>query len=268
MTLNLTSPGRKLDAKNTGLAGLASSRPDGSPAAVLLSHHKCASRFLSFYLQEYCRQTGLTLFESPVGLAQPSARSHISHLYNAVYSTVTPSLSVPAIHIIRNPLDIIVSAYWSHRNTHALTNWPRLQRQREILRGCGVDEGLYLTLAFLEQGDFYPDTPGPLAALRSWKFDDARVRTVRMEDMINDIDRVIGEPLTDIFGCKPDRTEPDSFTFEKLSNGRRPGEIDESSHYRSGLPGAWRSTLPEPIIVYVRSHYRELLKLYYPDSLA
>jgi hypothetical protein len=32
-------------------------------------------------------------------------------------------------------------------------------------------------------------------------------------------------------------------SFERLSSGRAPGQIDNTSHYRRGVPGEWRSLL-------------------------
>ncbi len=234
----------------------------------VLTHHKCASTFLGLYLREFSVLNGLRMFQSHLGTARPRNEYDISFLTNALYHQIKNVIDGPIVHVVRNPLDIIVSAYYSHRSTHGLDRWPQLQSQRRILMNCSEEEGLFLTLTFLERGEFYPETPGPLHGLRSWYFDDGRIRTVRMEDLVKDIGFVFGEVLLDVFGEAINLPKPSDFTFERMSNGRRIGEIDEMSHYRSGKPGGWRDKLPKPVIAYVREHFRDFMERYYPDALA
>lgn len=246
---------------------VAKTQASPSNGALVLTHHKCASTFLRIYLDEFARANDLTLSESHYGIAKRADGSQITYLNNAVYASIAEDLSGPALHIIRNPLDLLVSAYWSHRETHPVRDWPALQDQRDVLQKCSDEEGLFLTLAFIEGGEFYPKTPGPLMAMRSWGYDDPRIRTVRMEDMVKDVNSSIGAFLAESFDCPTITIDAERFTFERMSNGRKPGEIDPQSHYRAGLPGEWRSTLPGPIVAYIRTHYRHVLERYYPDAM-
>jgi hypothetical protein len=232
---------------------------------LVLTHHKCASTFVGIYLNKVCDLNDLRMFRSNLGTARPEF--DLSLLTNATYRQIEDAIDGPAIHIIRNPLDIVVSAYYSHRSTHHLGGWPHLSDQRAILTRCSKEAGLFLTLAFLEQAEFYRDTPGPLHALRQWNFDDRRIRTVRMEDLVTDVGSLLGETLGSSMPAGVDLPAPEDFTFERITGGRRAGEVDEASHYRSGRPGSWRDELPEPIIAYVRAHFRDLLQRYYPDAL-
>jgi hypothetical protein len=133
---------------------------------------------------------------------------------------------------------------------------------------CSKESGLFLTLAFLEQAKFFPKTPGPPHALRRWNFEDTRVRTVGMEDLLADVSSVLGQTLVNTMQATINLPDHEDFKFERITGGRRVGEIDEASHYRSGRPGGWRDELPEPIIAYVRAHFHDLLQRYYPDALA
>jgi hypothetical protein len=50
-------------------------------------------------------------------------------------------------------------------------------------------------------------------------------------------------------------------TFQKLSGGRAPGELDDQSHYRRGLPDEWKEVfneeeLTQPIMVAAYTRYR------------
>lgn len=232
----------------------------------ILTHHKCASAFVGHYLAKFCEINALRFYWSHLGSSFPPEEYDVVFLTNASYQPIYSQLSFPILHIIRNPLDIIVSAYYSHLATHSLAGWPQLQEQRRILGGCSKNEGLYLTLAFLELSEFYSDTPGPLFALRHWKFDDERILTVRMEDLVKHVNGSLGPILRKVFGLTailPDRKE---YLFETMSGGRPPGEIDNSSHYRSGISGAGLAELPSPIVDYIEKHFSDLLSRYYPDS--
>ena len=258
---------RRFSRLHSGVVHVAKAQDSPRKGVLVLTHHKCASTFLRLYLDEFARTNELTLCESHYGTAKRADGSQITYLNNAVYASIAEDLNVPALHIIRNPLDLLVSAYWSHRGTHAVHDWPALQDQRDVLQKCGHEEGLFLTLAFIEGGEFYPETPGPLMAMRAWRYDDPRIRTVRMEDMVKDVNSSIGDFLADSFDCPARTIDAERFTFERMSNGRKPGEIDPQSHYRAGLPGEWRATLPAPIVAYIRTHYRHVLERYYPDAL-
>ena len=169
------------------------------------------------------------------------------------------------IHIIRNPLDIIVSAYFSHKNTHSTAEWPKLRIQRQFLNLVGKQEGFRLTWKFLERPDFYDGAEGPLYALRRWNFDDDRFVTLRMEDAVLDPNGVFDPLLGPRYpSCRlPDARD---HTFEAVS-GRKRGVVDDRSHYRSGLPEQWRHELPAAVVEYVRERFEVLLTRFYPNSL-
>jgi hypothetical protein len=238
-----------------------------SRRVMILTHHKCASTFVGFYLEQVCALNHLRLFRSHRATDRPNPECDISLLTNVTYDRIKNAIDAPAIHIIRNPLDIITSAYNSHRSTHGLDGWPHLQHQRRILANCNKEVGLHLTLAFLERAEFYPGTPGPLHALGEWCFNDARIRTIRMEDLVTDVTAMLGGTLIPTLGGAITLPDEANFTFERITGGRRIGEVDDMSHYRSGKPGSWREDLPDSIIAYVRAHFHELLSRYYPDSL-
>jgi hypothetical protein len=53
-----------------------------------------------------------------------------------------------------------------------------------------------------------------------------------------------------------------------MSGGRKIGEVDNTSHYRSGNAEGWREELPKRLQDYIRMHYTKLLKTYYPEVLS
>ncbi|MEO9133331.1 MAG: hypothetical protein ABI240_19255 [Sphingomonas sp.] len=94
---------------------------------IFLTHHKCASTLLVAWLSEMCRINGLSFFASHRGDHGPSPEHDLSLLTNAVFANVADRLGgAPAVHLIRNPLSIAVSAYNSHLSTHDDAGWLEL----------------------------------------------------------------------------------------------------------------------------------------------
>ncbi len=234
---------------------------------TVLTHHKCASDYIRIYLNKICELNNLDLFISEIGKHKPHPNKDITLLLNATYAYLKDEIDVPVIHIIRNPLDLLVSAYYSHLRTHPIDNWPQLEQQRHLLTSSSKELGFFLTIAFIEQEMFYPETPGPLYSLKNWDFDDVRIKTIRMEDLVVDINSILGEILKENIVDLSKLPEQMDFTFEKMSGGRSRGEIDLTSHYRAGQVNCWRDELPDEAIAYIREHYHSLLARYYPDSL-
>ena len=230
---------------------------------TVLTHHKCASTWLRAYLSDFCYINAIEMLSTHYSnLTLPPDRN-VALFTNASYEFVSRNIS-EGLHVIRNPLDLIVSAYYSHKSTHPLDGWPELALQRQVLCSSNEHDGLFATLAFLERDDFYNGAVGPLHALRHWNFDDDRFPTLRMEHLVSNpsdlLTSVIGSRSTSLL--TPD---PSKYTFNAFT-GREVGQVDDSSHYRSGKTDQWRGTLPSTIIQYVRFNYRSLLERFYPHS--
>jgi hypothetical protein len=93
---------------------------------------------------------------------------------NADFSQVAKVENLVGIHAVRDPRDIIVSAYFSHLKTHSTQAWPELAAYRMKLQKCDQETGIFHEIAFRkEQFD----------EMRSWKdFHGDNIRQVRMED--------------------------------------------------------------------------------------
>lgn len=230
----------------------------------VLTHHKCASSWISRYMDDYSRINGFSTFITEGSFVCPKSFCEINIILNSSYGFLRNNID-DGVHIIRNPLDIVVSAYYSHKETHPLDGWPKLSAQRKLLRESNIHDGMFATLAFLEKDDFYDGAVGPLHGLRHWDYDDTRFPTLRMEDIVLNPNEMLGSILKqNLKGSKI--PHPEAHTFLAMT-GRQSGQIDNSSHYRSGEPDQWRSALPEAVIAYIRTHYEQLLKRFYPTSL-
>jgi hypothetical protein len=142
---------------------------------ILFTHHKCASIWLGHLLERYCAAFNKSFFNRRMsGFAPPADRNFDVLLFtNSDYQYCVQyfqpwldSGSRPPLHVIRNPLDIVVSAYYSHLATHPVNEWPELARQRDVLRSLDKTSGMLATWVFLEQSDFDAGVVGPLFALR------------------------------------------------------------------------------------------------------
>ena len=262
----------RIAAHSDPASGEASGRANvlafGGPDQPMLfvGHHKCASSLAASYVRKFCAINNLSFFGNGKGNTLPSARHDVSFLGNASYPFLAARITGGGVHIIRNPLNVVQSAYYSHLRLHHTVGLPILAAQRKVLEQCSAEEGKALTVAFCERNDFYPATPGPLCALRQWNFDNENFTTVRMEDFGDRIDLALAGAV----GARAERytwPEPEAFTFRAMSGGREPGMVDENSPYRSGHPDAWRAELPKAIITYIRTHHRPMLERFYPDAL-
>lgn len=232
----------------------------------LLTHHKCASSWLIAYCAKVAALNGLRFGHTHFSERLVEGPLDIVALTNADYSFVRNQIT-SAVHVVRNPLDLICSAYYSHLSTHSLVEWPELELQRTVLQLVSKAEGMMLTLAFLERSDFYSGAIGPLLALRQWDFSDEAFTTLRMEDVVANIEDTISIRLIEMFGPELRLPNASNFCFERFSGGRQPGEIDNTSHYRVGKPGAWCGELPPSAVTYVRCHLRHLFDRYYSEDL-
>jgi hypothetical protein len=233
---------------------------------LVLSHHKCGTRWLGRYLQAVAVQNNLSFCGTHLSHQHPAA--DIVFLSNATYNSVSRT-DERGVHVVRNPLSIITSAYFSHKSTHALDDWPELRRQRTLLEQASKEEGIYFTAAFIERPDFYNGAVGPLYGLRSWNYDDPSFITLRMEDLVEAPSASLRAAFADLGVAMPIAFPDDAdFTFDRFAEGRQIGEIDEASHYRSGSADDWRHHLPGPLIRYIVAHMQPLFERFYPEALA
>jgi hypothetical protein len=141
-----------------------------------------------------------------------------------------------AFFIYRDPRDIVVSGYFLRRNTDTLGNTPE---DRDFLQAASLEDGLLYIINREER-------LGVFEAFRSWTdatSEDPNVKLIRYEDLAGDGGF---ESIQDLMSFLQVAMEPqelrkllERYSFDRLSGGRRRGEADQSSHYRSGVPGDW-----------------------------
>ncbi|GAB4055222.1 sulfotransferase domain-containing protein [Catellatospora paridis] len=262
---------------------------------VYSGRHKAASSWSRAILREAAALLGLNMVTviapeqwAPYGSLAELVRQErvdllsLTNIEQRHYETLPPRRTV---NIIRDPRDIVVSGYFSHRNTHGIhalgVTWHELIDHRKRLLELDVPDGLLEEIEF--SGYF-------LDHMSTWDYHQPEVLELRMEDQICDQvavwtqifehygllvpRRTVGEWVRATavrwrlaaLRAEPDarlrralpaftlgrlprsyaRLAVDHYTFTRLSSSdRRPGEVDEMNHYRNGVPGDWRKHFTE-----------------------
>jgi hypothetical protein len=278
--------------------------------AAAFGHHKCASMWVHGICEQVCLDLGLRLgcvfgaHEFDGDLERYVRQQHIDFLLygNADFQQVQRLAmdGMRAFHYVRDPRDIVVSAYFSHRNSHSTAAWPELIEYREKLRSCSKEQGLFLELEFRAQ---------QFQEMRSWKGNTAHgsIRSYRIEEVIS---RPY-ETFVEIFGslglldedyysatnrlrfllakvsCRAERLLGNGVhlprvirampterllgivherEFSRLSGGRQKGQTDPASHYRRGVHGDWLNHFSLEHLQYFKERYGDLVVQYGYES--
>ncbi|GIH10188.1 hypothetical protein Rhe02_82550 [Rhizocola hellebori] len=287
---------------------------------VYTGRHKAASSWSRYILAEAASALGMRTLTviSPLQWAEHGSlgaliqdkKPDLVSLTNARqedYDTLPPRRTV---NVIRDPRDIVVSGYFSHRNSHVTQalgiTWEELIPHRQRLQELDLDEGM---LEEIEFSGFFLDH------MVTWNYSQPEVLELKMEDLVGDKVRLWTQ-IFDHYGLliAPNRVREwvlsaavkwnlatnkerpmplrpttkralpripikrlprgyvprtlEFFTFAKMSNStRKPGEVDEMSHYRKGIPGDWRNYFTERHAKAFRQRYGDLVeRLGYPPE--
>ena len=272
-----------------------------SPLLAAFGHHKCASMWVHGIVGRVCLDLGLRhstaylpdSFGGDLGAFVQKQRTEFLLYGNANFEQVRRlDLSrVRGFHYVRDPRDIVVSGYFSHRNTHATEEWSDLLPYREKLQSVGKDDGLHLEIDF-EAGQF--------DEMRSWKDcpPDVAIEHYRIEELTADpyqrmLDILAGLGVVDDGYYSPSKRVrflaskmatraraslgvplPGAVKklpvervlgilhecdFRQRTKGRKPGEEDRGSHFRKGVRGDWLNHFNLEHLYAFKERYEDLL---------
>lgn len=276
------------------------------PLAIYYGHHKCASSYINRFLLNLSLDLGLDFIsfsDNPAYLYdQSKARSgyDILSLRNAQPHQIAHFPGVPGFHVIRDPRDIVVSAYFSHRKTHRLLS-DEMREERDRLNAMDKDDGLVHVMDGI--------TGGTLRDLADWPMNDhGTIMEIKMEEFVvspyenwtsvfrhlgllderagafrrgmscvrrlfNQAWRRAGLPALPLF--RMTGTTPGGLamlnrwvSYKRLSGGRKQGEENENSHYRKGVHGDWVGHFSPKVTAAFKERYPGLVPRlgYAPDD--
>ncbi len=283
---------------------------DGArPLYVFFGHHKCATGWIDGILRETCFNLGwrFHIVHRPIdferhgslGRYVAAERPDLLAYTNADRDYIGDLPAFRGFHVVRDPRDVLVSGYFSHRNTHPTEGWPELVEHRKRLRAVSKEEGLMLEMDFSRQF---------LDPMNRWDYEMPNVLEMKMEEISADPEAAFRRIYTFLglldtadatalqyltmrlnilnqrgrrftpfhmpmspFRFPMERLPKDRLrpilerkSFKRMSGGRKPGQENVKSHYRKGRPGDWRNHFTEAHIDRFKERYNDLvLKLGY-----
>jgi len=262
-------------------------------------HHKCATTSTNNVNKHLCYRLGMNFISvhNP-GMFDEDLRRFVNRNKIDFLSFINADPNyinldnVKGYHIVRDPRDIVVSAYFSHLYSHPTTAWNELSEHREKLRSTSFDEGILLEIQ-LEDKEFQD--------LYNWDYSQQNILEIKFEDMIRDRvnkfveifhflgildmsalskrNQLLYRGISTInfinnlskgkfpFHHKLDKIPEDEFqkiiqlsSFTRKSKGRKPGDEDLKSHYRKGISGDWKNHFTNDHKEYFKRNYNDLLR--------
>jgi hypothetical protein len=268
-------------------------------------HHKCASTLMLTIIGKVCRHLGLkhSHYHSPKmwgyesgftldKMADENKLDFVSYIAADLKFIGDPN-RFRGLHIIRDPRDIAISAYFSHLHSHSTYGWPELAEFRQSLEKLPKDEGILRNFSFTAKLPTDGWNTNLFDTLSEWNYHAENIMEVRFEDLVRGPYQCLLE-MFDFLGlieyseprvadflrycfssAEPwwifKRKRPSSIPawvllmivyenrFLKLAGGRKTGQEDEKSHYRKGTPGDWKNHFNDQHKQYFKEHYGELL---------
>ncbi len=230
-------------------------------AHLYVSYHKCATLFTVGVVRAVCRTHGLrtATFDSRHRRVSRWAVRSKDFLLLTDYSSGMldlESIDGRGFHVIRDPRDILVSMYFSHRNSHRI-NHAEIKRNRRRLAELDRLDGLtYL----MEESRFFQRIMRELA---DWKYESDRFYETSFERLTTDPLREF-EAIFAFLDIPVEQSElarilqQNRFDVLKADwKARNPGI--EVNHYRSGIAGDWTNHLEREPKTIFRQKYGDLL---------
>lgn len=251
------------------------------PHYVYYGHHKCATTWIRDILQSVCEELDLRFHVEWLTLSERRFREMLDRERPDVLALTNTRVEYPrwlgegvkGFHVVRDPRDVCVSGYWSHRNSHPTGHgFTDLDQHRVALRHLPREEGLLAEMAFLRV---------ILRRMEKWDYSRPNVLEVRMEDLTSNPHAgwlqvlgflgLLGRPdeRTAVRQIPADRLAEivESHAFARLTGGRELGKEDRYSHFRKGISGDWRNYFtPRHVDRFREKHNTLLRKLGYETA--
>lgn len=198
--------------------------------------------YFSRVLRKFAQRTGRTFKSTETGRKVEPGDDLV-----LVHDGELPELGglLRGTHIVRDPRDLVVSAYFYHlRTSEAWCARPN-PALRDVPRGMSYQE--HLRSMDLEEGMFYEMThasAGVIRAMAEWDYDDGRFLELRFEDVLGDEPRTFRDMFRWYgFGEREVRTAGRLARRFSLARAKwRPRNLLGRGHVREGTRiGGWRA---------------------------
>lgn len=235
-------------------------------------HHKCATIWISSIVSSVCKKIGLhfvevhgpPLFNHNLKTFVEKEKIDFLSYTNANIKFVARLDNFTGFHVIRDPRDMIVSAYFSHLHSHPTDIWPELISHRQKLAKLSKEEGLFLEMEF---------SKNVMNHLYTWDYNRENVLEIKLEDLsvnpyeefekIFDFLNLLGEST--VFKRKRKISVKKLHAivyrnrFSAKAKGRKKGMEDAKHHYRKGVAGDWVNHFNKEHREYFEKEYGDLL---------
>ena len=281
---------------------------DKQPLPVFFGHHKCATMSINTVIGAVCRRLGLNFvaifdehgLDGSLDEFVTSSRADFLSYGNADRQYVEQLQNFRGFHIIRDPRDIVVSAYFSHLYSHSTDEWEDLKAHRATLEGLSESDGILAEMEFRERS---------FRHMRDWDYENENIMEIRFEDFrqhsldillqvfiflgLVRVDRYLfRDRITGL--CRegsafiarktgalaPGRllgrqmAAPDFLSiawnnsFQVRTRGRPKGAANERSHLRKGASGDWQKYFTPEHVRRFKALYPGLVPAlgYHPDD--
>tara|TARA_R110000823_G_scaffold130015_12_gene257903 strand:+ start:13327 stop:14166 length:840 start_codon:yes stop_codon:yes gene_type:complete len=263
------------------------------------AHHRSASSSSNDILRELARTLGWRhctvhdpeMSEDALAAVCRARAPDLLTLSNARREYIDALPAFRGVHLIRDPRDVLVSSYFSHRESHPANDWPMLPQHRANLQAVDEEAGLLLEMDC---------RAGQFAALGDWRYDAPHILEWKMENLVQDTEAHFRqllpfwgislktraarhEKLRAAFNRAVAAVEYRTavlklprwrsaclsqaalqaalgkHSFKSKTAGREPGEEQGNHHYRLGVSGGWRQHFTPEIKRQFRLRFGSLL---------
>ena len=253
---------------------------------AFFGHHKGATTWIGNIINQICQSSGLKCiranspkwFKFNLQNYIDENKADFLNYINADITYVNQLQSFKGFHVIRDPRDIAVSAYFSHLHTHPTEVWPELLEHRKKLVDIPKDEGLLLDIEFSNRLRLDGHNLNLFSSMKNWDYSNPHIMEVKFEDIIQNSHELFSKVFDFLgllnkppVGCLQQKIVTgnisreilfqniESNNFLNLTNGRNTGEENRNSHYRKGVVGDWKNHFNEKHKNYFKNNYNGLL---------
>lgn len=171
----------------------------------------------------------------------PGGLFHPGHLYLSVYlrpdeiaAHGASGAEITPVFVMRDLRDTLVSLYFSLKVSHEILDEFMASARKQLNQLNEEDGMIYLIESQLQNS----------AKLQKAWLQSHPDRCVKFESLTTNPDHEMPRVINGLLGLHvPDesiRASCRKFSFENLAGGRKRGEEDAKSHFRSGAAGGWR----------------------------